>query len=367
MIRPNFKKPGLVVVKIGSSTLTTDDGALDVEYFSSVARQVSQIRDEGIKTIIVTSGAIRAGAVRLALANPPTTIPEKQAVAAVGQGLLMRTWSDAFSDYKLAAAQVLLTQSDFQDRRRYINARNTLGKLLEFGAVPIINENDTVAIEEIRVGDNDTLSALVAAAIDSDLLVLLSDVQGFYDAEGKVISDIFEIGQDLFSLAAGAGKFGTGGMRTKLEAAKIASNCGTVTVIAHGREPDAILRIVSGEHIGTWFYPKDTSLCSRKRWIAFGRRPKGVIIVNQGAREMLVSQGKSLLPAGIISTTGNYANGDLVAVADETGERFARGFVNYSSKEVVKILGKKTSEIEQILGYKDFDEVIHRDNMVLGV
>ena len=357
-----------IVVKIGSSTLTSPDGALDVAFFSDLARQIAAVREQGIQVVLVTSGAIRAGSARLALRDKPRTMPEKQAAAAVGQGLLMQAYSDAFAAHGMTAGQVLLVRTDFQDRRRYVNARNTLNALLAYGAVPVINENDTVAVDEIKVGDNDTLSSLVAAAVDADLLLLLSDVPGLLRESGEVISEVREVGPDIIELASGAsGEFGTGGMRTKIEAAQIAATCGTVTVIAYGRELDVVTRVAAGEHLGTRFCCKRSKLAGRKRWIAFGRRLKGTIIVNEGAKGMLVHSGTSLLPVGIIGVSGSFESGDLVAVADESGERIARGVVNYSAEEVGRIKGRHSSEIEHVLGYRDFDEVIHRDNLVLGV
>ena len=357
-----------VVVKIGSSTLTTPDGTLDASFFDDLARQISAIRKRGAQVLIVTSGAIRAGSARLDLRGSPRTMPEKQAAAAIGQGLLMQAYSEAFAAHDMTVAQVLLIRDDFQDRGRYINARNTLNALLTYGAVPIINENDTVAVEEIKVGDNDTLSSLVAAAIDADLLLLLSDVPGLLDAHGEVIPEVRSLGPEIREIAGSAGEFGMGGMKTKVEAADIASNCGAVTVVAHGRERDVVARVSAGERVGTWFLlPGQRKLCNRKRWIAFGRRLEGTIVVNDGAKEMVLNRGKSLLPAGIVGLSGSFESGDLVAVADEGGRRIARGFVNYSAEEIRKIQGKRSGEIENVLGYKDFDEVIHRDNMVLGV
>lgn len=367
MTHRSREQPKRMVIKIGSSTLTTRGGALDPEFFSDLARQVKALRERGTQVLIVTSGAIRAGSAKLARERQPRTMPEKQAAAAIGQGLLMQAYSDAFAAHGLTPAQLLLIRDDFRDRKRYINARNTLHTLLAYDAVPVVNENDTVAVEEIRVGDNDTLSSLVAAAVDADLLLLLSDVPGLLGPDGRVVPEVSKIDSKVIELAAGPGEFGVGGMRTKISAAQTASSCGAVTVIADGRAPDVALRVASGERIGTWFLPTEAGLDSRKRWIAFGRRLKGTIVVNEGAKEMVCNRGKSLLPAGIVEVTGSFAGGDLVSVTDESGERIARGLSNYSAEEIRKIKGRRTTEIESVLGYKDFDEVIHRDNMVLGV
>jgi glutamate 5-kinase len=321
----------------------------------------------------VSSGAIRAGRERLNLDGRPRTIPEKQAAAAVGQGILMHTYAEVFTGAGIAAAQVLLTREDLKNRVRYLNARNTLNTLLDYGCVPIINENDTVAIEEIRFGDNDTLAALVASGLHADLLILLSDVPGLCDRDPKLpgcllIPEVKAITPEIRAVAGDAqGDAGTGGMRTKVDAAEIAIKSGVEMVIADGRMPGVIEAVVEGKAIGTRFRANSKKLSSRKRWIAFSAPVRGSIVVNSGASEMIVTGGKSLLPVGIVEIIGSFKAGDLVAVADEGGKRLARGFTNYSASDIRQISGRKTSEIEDILGFKDFDEVIHRDNLVLGV
>jgi len=299
-------------------------------------------------------------------------MPEMQAAAAVGQGLLMRTYTELFDAEDITTAQALLTRDDFSDRRRYLNARNTLNTLLELGTIPIVNENDTVATEEIKFGENDTLAALVAAAVGADLLILLSDVPGLYDLRrtsprrGQLVSEVKRIGRDVVAMAGGAGS-GSGGMKTKIEAARIATRSGATMVIADGRQKGVVREVVDGEAVGTRFLPEKQSLSSRKRWIAFGMPVRGNLAVNQGAKDMLVKKGKSLLAAGIVDVTGVFQAGDLVAVTDEENVSFGRGFVNYSASEIRLIKGRRSEEIETVIGYKDFDEVIHRDNMAIGV
>jgi glutamate 5-kinase len=343
---------------------------LDRPYLTALAGQIAALRAKGIDVLLVTSGAIRAGMEKMGLKERPKTMPENQAAAAVGQGLLMQMYSEIFGWHGITAGQVLLTREDFGDRRRYLNARNTMLTLFHHGVVPIVNENDTVAVEEIRVGDNDNLAALVASSLEADLLILLSDVPGLLaDPEtdaSAVIPVVTKIDDRLRSIAGDAhGSDGTGGMRTKVEAAEITMSCGVTLVVADGRKPNVIPDIVAGKRIGTTFLPKEERLGGRKRWIAFGAHARGGIMANDGAKKMIADGGKSLLAAGIVKVIGSFSRGDLVRVLDKQGNRFARGFVNYSAEELEKIKGRQSSDIESILGYKDFDEVIHRDNLVL--
>jgi glutamate 5-kinase len=361
------KRAGRIVIKIGSSTLTRSEGGLDFDYISNLAEQVSRIRRQGWETILVTSGAIAAGVHRLGLPpGRPRTMPLKQAAAAVGQGLLMQAYAEAFQKHQMVVAQVLLTRDDFQERGRFLNARNTLSALLKLRAVPIINENDTVAVDEIRIGDNDTLAAQVAAAVSADILLILSDVDGFLDAEGRVVPVIQEITPEMTALAGDTnGTTGTGGMKTKLEAAYIAASAGVDVVIANGRRPEIVVDTVRGLHVGTKI-PSYDRLSSRKHWLAFNLPVRGVLYVNQGAMERIVGEGKSLLPSGVVGTEGDFEAGDLVCLSLPSGEEFARGLSNYSSKDVELIKGCHTREIAKILGRKDFDEVVHRDNMIVS-
>ncbi|HUV05574.1 MAG TPA: glutamate 5-kinase [Armatimonadota bacterium] len=367
------KKYKRIVIKVGTSTLTDEKGMVDRAYLDSLVGQIADVKARGMDELLVTSGAIRAGTERMGLAERPQTMPEKQAAAAVGQNLLMQVYSEIFGHYGITTGQVLLTRDDFGDRRRYLNARNTMLTLFRHDVVPIVNENDTVAVDEIRVGDNDNLAALVAASLEADLLIVLSDVAGLYDTDpskspdAKVIPTVREIDGRIRSIAGGARDgSGTGGMRTKIEAAEIAMSCGVTMVVADGRQPNVIPDIVAGKQVGTTFLPKTEPLCGRKRWIAFGAPARGGIVVNDGAKKMICERGKSLLAVGVIGVKGDFGSGDMVNVLDGQGNQFARGFVNYSAGEVERIKGRRSSDIESILGYKDFDEVIHRDNMVLG-
>ncbi len=363
-----------IVVKVGTSSLVNKVGSLDSEKIGGLVRQLAEVKQQGKDVLLVTSGAIRAGMERLGMGERPRTIPDQQATAAVGQGALMQKYAELLSQYGVVCAQVLVTRDDFHNRLRYLNARNTLYTLIRFGCLAIVNENDTVATEEIKFGENDTLSALVAACVDADLLINLSDVDGLcdgdprLDANCKVIPEVMKITPEIEALAGGThGLSGSGGMRTKLEAAKIATNCGVRMVIANAQRPNVISDVVAGESVGTRFLSRRVELNHRKRWIAFGSRVKGSIIINEGARRMLAERGKSLLAAGIVACEGSFAVGDLVAVCDEEHRQVGRGFTNYASAELALIRGKRSDEIEEILGYKDFDEVIHRDNLVLGV
>lgn len=373
MTKTQRNRPKRVVIKVGTSTLTDSSGRIDQDYIRDLVSQISALVRQGTECVLVSSGAIRAGRERLNMEGRPRTIPEKQAAAAVGQGLLMHTYAQAFTEAGIAAAQILLTRDDLKHRVRYLNARNTMNTLLAYGCVPIINENDTVAIEEIRFGDNDTLAALVASGLHADLLILLSDVQGLCDRAPRLpgcqlIPEVESITPEIRAMAGEAnGDAGTGGMRTKIEAADIAVKSGVEMVIANGRQPGIIEAIVNGESVGTRFMTGHSRLSSRKRWIAFSTPVRGSVMVNEGATRMIVAGGKSLLPAGIVGVHGAFKAGDLIAVTDEDGKRLARGFANYSANDIGQIKGKQTSEIEDILGTKDFDEVIHRDNLVLGV
>ena len=365
----HFKR---IVIKVGTSTLTDDRGLIDRAYLASLAGQIADLKSQGSDVLLVTSGAIRAGMESLGLTRRPKTIPENQAAAAVGQGLLMQTYSDVFRQLGLTVGQVLLTKEDFRERMRYLNARNTMLALFRHGVVPIVNENDTVAVDEIKVGDNDMLAALVASNIEANLLVLLSDVPGLYDAHpgkaesARLIPVVAKIDESIRAMAGGTqGLSGTGGMRTKIEAAEIATRCGVTMVIADGRRSNVLNEIVQGDGVGTTFLPTKKSLSGRQRWMAFGAAPKGGVVVNEGAKKMIREKGTSLLAAGITDVVGRFSSGDVVRILDKDGNQIARGFVNYSADDIEKIKGKRSGDIESILGHKDYDEVVHRDNMVL--
>ena len=359
-----------VVVKVGSSTISRgfelDDSALD-----KLVADLARVKKSGKEVILVTSGAIAAGVGALGLSSRPQTIPGLQAAAAVGQSRLMHAYEDRFQEYGEMAAMMLLTQEDFTNRKRYTHISNTLNTLLQLGTVPIINENDTVAVEEIKVGDNDTLSAQVTNLADADLLVVLSDQAGFFtgdprkDSHSELINVVPVITEDIRKAAGRAGtQGGTGGMVTKLQAAEIVTGSGEMMVLAEGKEPNVVYRILSGGHIGTLFLPQ-TPKSSRKRWIAYSRPPKGRLLVDNGARAALVDRGKSLLASGVRGVEGEFEYGDTVSCLDENRDEFGRGLVNYNTDDVAKILGKHTREIEKILGSRYYEEVIHRDNLVL--
>ncbi|MGM0471751.1 MAG: glutamate 5-kinase [Bacillota bacterium] len=359
-----------IVVKVGSSTLTHSTSKLDLARIEALVRQLVNLHNQDKEIVVVTSGAISAGRGKLGMTNNPDNLPAKQALAAVGQGLLMQIYEKFFSEYGATLAQVLLTRSDITERKRYLNSRNTLFKLLDYGLIPVINENDTVAVDEIKFGDNDTLSALVATLIDADLLVILSDVEGIYtsdprkDESAELISRVEEITPELEELAGGAGTTrGTGGMVTKLEAAKIATRAGIMMMIANGSQEHVLDEINRGVNPGTIFIPEVEELASRKKWIAFNLSVQGAVIVDQGAAEALLHQGTSLLPCGVTAVSDDFKAGDVVDIKTSE-DKIGRGIINYSAAEVREIKGLQSTEIKEELGYQDYDEVIHRDNLV---
>ncbi|MGF7399495.1 glutamate 5-kinase [Thermoanaerobacterium thermosaccharolyticum] len=360
-----------IVVKVGTSTLTYGNGQLNLEMMEKISRQISNLQNRGDKVILVTSGAIGAGMGKLNISKRPKTLPEKQSLAAIGQGLLIELYEKFFNEYGKTTAQLLLTKDDFSIRDRYLNISYTLSNLLKYNVVPIINENDTVTVDEIKIGDNDTLSALVASIIEADLLIILTDIDGLYDKDprepdAKLIDVVEEFTDKLFEIAGGTGtNFGTGGMYTKIQAAKICYNSGVKMVIANGKLDNVLNRIANGEKIGTLFMPAQNPISNRKVWIAFNAHLAGKLVIDDGAKQAILNKGKSLLPSGIISTTGEYSVGDCVSIVDTDGREIARGLINYTSFEVNKIKGLKSTEIDKILGYKSYDEVIHRDNLVV--
>ena len=361
-----------LVVKVGSGLITAAGSGADPVRIEMLADQIAGLRTDR-EVVLVTSGAIVTGTARLALGERPRSIPEKQAAAAVGQSALMWQYEIAFKRHRIAVGQVLLTAQDIADRTRYINARNTLMTLLRFGVVPIVNENDTVAVEEIKVGDNDNLSALVASLIDADLLVVLTDVDGLYTEDPSVsvgarkLDTVEAVTEDITRLVWDrAGRGSVGGMATKLEAAQKAAASGIPMIIASGHEPEVLVRLLAGERLGTLFVPKADRLTARKRWIAFAVPPQGRLTVDAGALRALTHQGRSLLPSGVVDVDGEFAAGEVVAVASQTdGREFGRGLVNFDAAELRKIRGAQTREIEERLGYRSVDEVIHRDNLVI--
>jgi glutamate 5-kinase len=360
-----------VVIKIGSGVLSDSQG-IEPAQIAVIADQVAQLRQKGYEVIIVSSGAVAAGKGALGIAGRPATIPLKQAAAAIGQTLLMRTWGEAFHQHGLKVAQVLLTRDDLANRRRYLNSRNTLMTLLDHKVIPIINENDTVVIDEIRFGDNDNLSALVTNLVEANLLVILSDVSGLYDRDPRtdpaaaLIPCVERINDEIIAMAGSAGTdLGTGGMATKIKAAKRASLSGIGTAIINGRVQDSLLALFAGEEIGTLFLPARDRLTAKKHWIAFSKKTRGKLIVDEGARCAMVERGKSLLPSGIIGVEGGFDRGDAVRLCSADGNEIATGVINYALTELLRIMGHKSCDIETILGYKYADEVVHRDNLVL--
>jgi glutamate 5-kinase len=361
-----------IVVKVGTSTLTHPNGKLNFSRIEGLVRELADAVNAGKQILLVSSGAVGAGMDRLGWKEKPKTIPEKQAAAAVGQGILMHTYEKLFAEYGQVVAQVLLTREDSVNRRRYANSRNTLLTLLNIGVIPIINENDAVSIDELKIGDNDTLSANVAAIVDADVLIILSDVEGVYsanpqtDPQARLLPEIADVTPEVEAMCGGAGTMrGTGGMLTKMAAARMAMNSGIVMIIASGGRDGAVQSILAGKPIGTLFPPRQNRLQFRKRWLAFGARIKGRLKVDKGCAQALLSNGSSLLAAGVKEVEGNFEQGSTVSILNPEGWEIARGLVNYSTDDVRKIMGAHTHEIAEILGHKPYDEVVHRDNLVL--
>jgi glutamate 5-kinase len=360
------------VVKVGSSLVTNEGRGLDQAAIQLWAAQIAALRATGNQVILVSSGAIAEGMQRLGFTTRPTAINELQACAAVGQMGLIQSYESNFSALNLKTAQVLLTHADLADRDRYLNARNTLQTLLALGVVPIINENDTVVTDEIKVGDNDTLGALVANLIDADCLVILTDQPGLYsadprkDSSAKLIHEARAGDLALEGMAGGAGSsIGKGGMLTKVLAAKRAANSGAHTAIAWGREPDVLQRLSRGESVGTLLISHTASLAARKQWLSDHLQTRGSVVIDAGATKALCSQGKSLLPVGVVTVQGEFARGDVIAVYDLQGKECARGLTNYASGEARLIAGKPSQEIAAILGFEEGAALVHRDNMVV--
>ena len=379
MARCSLSKAKRIVVKVGTNLLVTKEAGLNDAFLSDIVRQIMSLRKQGKEVILVTSGAIGAGRKRLGISQMPRDAPTKQACAAVGQGILMRAYDEKFEKLGQPVAQVLLTEDDFSSRERYLNLKNALDRLLGLGVLPIINENDTVSIHELeeRAGwvaqvpfsDNDKLSGLVAAKVHADLLVILSDVDGFYDKNPQIFPDaklvplVPEITPAIEEMAGGSRSGGRGGMVTKLQGAKIAASSGVSVVIANGKAPDALARAVRGEAIGTMFLPKERTLAARKRWIAYASSVKGAISVNECARDAL-RNGKSLLPVGITGCRGEFQARNVVSI--ECGKEFALGICEYSADEVRNAMGAHTSKVAGILGKKMQKEVVMHHNLVFS-
>jgi len=355
---------------VGSSVLTGNDG-LNLKAVRSISRQVSRIIDQNREVLLVSSGAQAAGTRKIGLSRRPDELPKRQAVAAVGQAGLIMEYEKAFARDHKKVAQILLTNDGLSHRKRYLNARNTLYTLLSWGVVPIINENDTVSVMEIQFGDNDNLAALITLMMDAHILIALSDIDGLYTknpaahADAALIPVVTQITKEVEAMAGNLpGSLGTGGMVSKIEAAKKLASAGIPMVIANGNRPDILLDLMSGKALGTFFIPKKSRLSGRKSWIAFNLKPKGVIRIDSGAEKAVCKGGKSLLPSGVIGVEGEFQVGAPVAFSSNN-RILGTGLVNYSAADIRKIMGLKTSRIKERLGYKPYDEVIHRDNLVL--
>ncbi|MBP1760578.1 MAG: glutamate 5-kinase [Firmicutes bacterium] len=369
-IRGEFKDIKRLVVKVGTSTLIHANGQPNLERMERLVRELADLHNRDIEVVLVSSGAIGTGASRMGMKKIPKTLPEKQALAAIGQGRLLHMYEKFFADYGKTVAQVLLTREDLDERIRYLNATNTLLAILNMQVIPIINENDTVVVEEIKIGDNDTLSTMVAGIINADLLIILSDVDGLYDSDPRTNknacrqNEVYEVTDEMEANAVSRGTtFASGGMLTKLKSARNCMAAGIPMVIANSAERNIIRRIIAGEELGTVFVPREEKMPSRKKWLAFGSAEHGQIQVDHGAELALLNRGKSLLSSGVVTVEGDFDRGTVIGVINTVGKEIARGLANYSSSEIRQIAGQKSSEIEKILGTKDYDEVIHRDNL----
>jgi len=379
MNRKDFINVKRIVIKLGTNILRGDDGYVSLPRIFSFIEDISNLVKSGKEVIVITSGAVGLGKKKLGLESTDGTAL-KQACAAIGQSKLMSIYEEGFDTYGLVAAQILLTEDDFSIREKYLSLRTTFNKLLELGAIPVINQNDTVSTVEISpryadmqvcFSDNDKLSALVASELDADLLIILSDVNGLYDknpktnSDAQIIREVNEVTDEICSLGTDASEGGRGGMRTKLEAARMVTRFGGKVLIANGKEPYIIRKIFDGEDFGTMFLPQTEGLSDKKRWIGYATNIIGKITVNNGAKKALIEEEKSLLPIGIIGITNEFNKGDVVSILDENGTEFARGIVNYDSDACFKLIGSHSDSILHILGYKNYDAVITRDNITI--
>lgn len=369
---PRFERPRRVVVKVGSSSLRAGDGGLNTALVSDLVEQLSTLHREGAQVVLVSSGAVAAGLAPLGLRTKPADLPSQQAAASVGQGILMHTYQAGFAGHAIACGQVLLTPGDVVDRVRYLNARHTFDRLLDLGAIPVVNENDTVATDELRFGDNDRLAALVTSMLNAQVLVLLSDVDGLYPrrpSAGAALEPLDRVDDfaalDAQIIGPAGSDVGTGGMASKLEAARIATFSGAHAVIANAQRADVLHDVVAGEHVGTWFPPSRRRPESRKLWIAFAPVPQGRIFVDEGAVRALVERGSSLLAAGIVDAQGDFAAGDAVDVIAPDHTIVARGLTTYATSDVQQIKGRSTERLASEYGVAFTREVIHRDSLVV--
>jgi glutamate 5-kinase len=368
-----FEAAHRIIVKVGSNILTQDAG-LNLTVIRSISRQISRLMDSGLEVILISSGAMASGIRKIGLTRRPEEIPKRQAIAAIGQAGLILEYEKAFAKDQRKVAQLLFTSEDLNHRQRYLNTRNTLHTLLSWKIIPIINENDTVMVEEIKLGDNDNLAAMIALLMDADVLISLTDIDGLYNkdprahADAELIPEVVSYGRQIEAFAnAIPGRLGTGGMLGKIKAARKVTAAGIPMIIAKGDKRDILLKLYRGDPYGTYFVPKTKKMPSRKSWIAYTLKPKGRIIIDKGACKAIINNGKSLLPSGIIQVIGDFGIGAPVQMLDIEEEILAHGLVNYDSNDIRKIMGLKTSQIKEQLGAKPYDEVIHRDNLVLTI
>ena len=361
-----------VVIKVGTNVLADTAGRLDRHRIQSLADQIHRVREGGRKVVLVTSGAIGAGVGKLGLGKRPADLPQLQACAAVGQSALMQLYQESLAPHGVHTAQILLTAGDFDSRARYLNVRNTIRTLFEYGALPIINENDTVSVAEIKFGDNDHLAAMVTNLLRAPLLVLLTNVNGLYsddpgtDPDAQLLATVPNIDRSVTELAANTqSALGTGGMRSKLRAARLATAAGESVIMANGSHDGILDRIFAAEPVGTLFLPHGDDVPAWKRWVGFTARPKGSLRIDAGARRALVEQGKSLLPVGVTAVEGEFGKGDVVSICDAAGVEIARGLTNYSSEDAIRLRGKPTDQIASLLGSVPYPELVHRDNLVV--
>ncbi len=368
-----LEKAKRILIKIGSGVLTGKDG-LDLEIIENLVNEISEFSKERYQFVIVSSGAIASGMHRMGFKTRLQSLPQKQAAAAIGQGRLMRVYSNAFGKHEIVTAQILLTLSDLSDRQRFLNTRNTLSTLMEWGVIPIINENDTVAVDELKFGDNDNLASMLANIMEADLVINLTNTEGLYDRNPRksedhtLIRTVREITAEIEAMASSeTDPMGMGGMKSKVISAGKVTTFGIPYIIACGKEAGILGQIFSGTEVGTLFLPMEEHLTSKKHWIAFTLKSRGRIYIDDGAKKAIVNQGKSLLPSGIVRIEGNFSVGDPVTCRDSKGSKIAKGLVNYSSEDIDRIKGLRTDRIEQVLGNKTYDEVIHRDNMAVSI
>ncbi len=362
-----------IVVKVGSGVLTKKN-SLNLDVINSIANQICALHDKGLEVILVSSGAMAAGVTKIGLDRRPSETPKRQAVSAIGQADLIREWEKALEYCGRKVAQILLTRGDLCDRVRYLNARNTINTLLEWKVLPIINENDTVAVKSLQFGDNDNLGAMITMLMGADLMINLTDIGGLYNKDPRVhgnaelIRQVTNLNKDVEDMAGKiAGPLGTGGMGTKISAAKKLTSAGIPMIIACGLESDILVKIAANDFTGTYFVPKDEKRTSRKNWIGLTLQSKGRIIIDEGAQKAVVEQGKSLLPSGITRVQDYFEVGDPVEFASEDNTVLGMGLVNYNASDILKIMGCKTSQIKDRLGFRSYDEVIHRDNLMITI